>query len=232
MDQIMDELTRPGIEPFMQAGFMPEALSSHPLPYTPKLVKVGSPGNMLAGGAFYPPKDYRKWEALIEAWARHCGERYGEAKASHWLWELWNEPESPYFKGTPKEYFRLYDHFAAGVKRALPHARVGGPHVTSPSWKHGDLFMRAFLEHCRSGSNAATGGKGAPLDFVAFHAKGTTRMDEQGRLEMNSRAHLETVDIYTKIIASFPEFARLPQVGAIAPCRIWRSAMAPTCKAR
>jgi hypothetical protein len=26
----------------------------------------------------------------------------------------------------------LYDHFAAGVKRALPQARVGGPHVTDP----------------------------------------------------------------------------------------------------
>lgn len=210
MDQIMDELTRPGLEPFVQAGFMPEALSSRPSPYTPKLVKVGTPGNMLAGGAFYPPKDYRKWEGLIEAWARHCAARYGAGQASRWLWELWNEPESPYFKGTPEEYFRLYDHFAAGVKRALPHARVGGPHVTSPSWKHGDVFMRAFLEHCRSGSNAATGGKGAPLDFVAFHAKGTTRIDEQGRLEMNIRAHLETIDIYAKIIASFPEFARLP----------------------
>ncbi len=60
LDAIMDELTRPGIEPFVQASFMPQALSSQPEPYTPKLVKTGAPGEMVAGGAFYPPKDYQK----------------------------------------------------------------------------------------------------------------------------------------------------------------------------
>lgn len=210
LDAIMDELTRPGIEPFVQASFMPQALSSQPEPYTPKLVQTGMPGEMVSGGAFYPPKDYRKWEALIEAWARHSGERYGVDRASSWLWELWNEPESPYWRGTKEEYFKLYDHFAAGVKRALPRARVGGPHVTDPGWKQGDVFMRAFLEHCRSGKNAATGGIGAPLDFIAFHAKGTTRLDEKGRVEMNLRNQLETIDTYGRIIAGFPEFARLP----------------------
>jgi xylan 1,4-beta-xylosidase len=165
---------------------------------------------MVSGGAFHPPKDYRKWEALIEAWARHSGERYGVDRASSWLWELWNEPESPYWRGTKEEYFKLYDHFAAAVKRALPKARVGGPHVTDPGWKNGDVFMREFLEHCRSGRNSATGGIGAPLDFVAFHAKGTTRLDDEGRVEMNLRNHLKTIDTYGRIIASFPEFARLP----------------------
>jgi xylan 1,4-beta-xylosidase len=210
LDAIMDELTRPGIEPFVQAGFMPQALSSRPEPYTPKLVKSGLPRDMVSGGAFYPPKDYAKWEALIEAWARHSGERYGVERASSWLWELWNEPESPYWRGTREEYFRLYDHFAAAVKRALPNARVGGPHVTDPGWKNGDVFMQAFLEHCRSGRNAATGGVGAPIDFVAFHAKGTTRLDAKGRVEMNLRNHLKTIDTYGRIIAGFPEFARLP----------------------
>ncbi len=210
LDAIMDELTRPGIEPFVQASFMPQALSSKPEPYTPTLVKTGLPRDMVSGGAFYPPKDYKKWEALIEAWARHSGERYGVDRASSWLWELWNEPESPYWRGTKDEYFKLYDHFAAAVKRALPKARVGGPHVTDPGWKNGDVFMREFLEHCRSGKNSATGGIGAPLDFVAFHAKGTTRLDDKGRVEMNLRNHLKTIDTYGRIIAGFPEFARLP----------------------
>jgi xylan 1,4-beta-xylosidase len=210
LDAIMDELTRPGIEPFVQASFMPEALSSAPVPYTPKLVKSGLPRDMVSGGAFYPPKDYEKWEALIEAWARHSGERYGVERASSWLWETWNEPESGYWRGTKEEYFKLYDHFAAAVKRALPKARVGGPHVTDPGWKSGDVFMRAFLEHCRSGRNAATGGIGAPLDFVAFHAKGTTRLDEKGRVEMNLRNHFKSIDTYGRVIAGFPQFARLP----------------------
>jgi len=210
LDAIMDELTQPGIEPFVQASFMPQALSSKPEPYTPTLVKSGLPRDMVSGGAFYPPKDYKKWEALIEAWARHSAERYGKERASSWLWELWNEPESPYWRGTKEEYFKLYDHFAAAVKRALPNARVGGPHVTDPGWKNGDVFMREFLEHCRSGKNSATGATGAPLDFIAFHAKGTTRLDEKGRVEMNLRNHLKTIDTYGRIIASLPEFAKLP----------------------
>jgi xylan 1,4-beta-xylosidase len=173
-------------------------------------VKTGLPRDMVTGGAFYPPKDYRKWEALIEAWARHSAERYGMERASSWLWELWNEPESPYWRGTPEEYFKFYDHFSAAVKRALPTAAVGGPHVTDPGWKNGDVFLREFLEHCRSGRNAATGAVGAPLDFIAFHAKGTTRLDEKGRVEMNLRNHLKTIDTYGRIIAGFPEFAKLP----------------------
>jgi len=210
LDAIMDVLTQPGIEPFVQAGFMPQALSSQPEPYTPTLVKTGLPRDMVSGGAFHPPKDYVKWQNLIEAWARHSAERYGEERASSWLWEPWNEPESPYWRGTPEEFFALYDHFAAGVKRALPEARVGGPHVTDPGWKDGDVFMRAFLEHCRSGRNAATGEIGAPLDFIAFHAKGTTRLDEQGRVEMNLRNQLRTIDTYGRIVAEFPQLADLP----------------------
>ena len=210
LDAIMDELTRPGIEPFVEAGFMPQALSSRPEPYTPTLVKTGLPRDMVSGGAFHPPKDYGRWEELIEAWVRRSGERYGVERAASWLWEPWNEPESPYWRGAMEEFFKLYDHFAAGVKRALPRARVGGPHVTDPGWKNGDVFMRAFLEHCRSGRNAVTGGSGAPLDFIAFHAKGTTRLDAQGRVEMNLRNHLKTIDSYGRIIASFPEFAELP----------------------
>jgi xylan 1,4-beta-xylosidase len=210
VDRIMDVLTGPGLQPFVQASFMPQDLSSQPEPYTPELVQQGLPRNMVCGGAFYPPKDYQKWERLIEAWARHCAERYGEARASSWLWEAWNEPESPYFRGTVEEYCKLYDHFANGVKRALPTARVGGPHVTDPAWRNGDEFMRAFLEHCRRGTNAATGSIGAPLDFIAFHAKGTTRLDEQGRVEMNLRNQLATIQTYSRIIAGFPEFSDLP----------------------
>ena len=210
IDKIMDAQTRPGLEPFVEAGFMPKALSSKPDPYTPKLTQHGMPQGMVEGGAFYPPKDYKKWEALIEAWARHCKERYGEAAASSWLWEVWNEPESDYWRGTPEEFFKLYDHFAAAVKRVLPNARTGGPHVTGPGWRHGDIFMTAFLEHCRNGVNAVTGKRGAPLDFIAFHAKGTTRLDEEGRVEMNLRNQLQTIETYGKIIASFPEFKNLP----------------------
>ena len=211
IDAILDELTRPGIEPFVQASFMPRALSSQPDPYTPTLTKRGLPSSdILSGGAYYPPKDYKKWQTFIETWVRHCVERYGRAAVSAWLWELWNEPESPYFKGTVDDYCRLYDHFAAAVKKVVPEARVGAPHTTDPAWKRGDVFLQQFLEHCRSGRNAVTGETGAPLDFIAYHAKGLTRLDERRRVEMDIRNHLRVIDLYSGIIARFPEFAQLP----------------------
>jgi Glycosyl hydrolases family 39. len=211
VDAIMDELTRPGIEPFVEVSFMPQALSAQPEPYTPTLTKRGLPSNdILSGGAYYPPKDYQKWQAFMEAWVNHCVERYGRKAVASWLWELWNEPESPYFKGTVEDYCRLYDHFAASVKKVVPEARVGAPHTTDPAWKKGDEFMAAFLEHCRSGRNAATGAIGAPLDFVAYHAKGLTRLDHRKRVEMDLRNHLKTIDTYSRIIARFPEYAHLP----------------------
>ncbi|MGK0237220.1 MAG: xylan 1,4-beta-xylosidase [Candidatus Pelagisphaera sp.] len=211
IDQIMDELTRPGIEPFVEVSFMPQALSAQPEPYTPTLTQHGLPTpDILSGGAYYPPADYTKYQIFLETWIRHCVDRYRYEAVAAWLWGLWNEPESPYFKGTIDEYNMLYDHFAAAVKSVVPEARVGAPHTTDPGWKNGDVFMEAFLEHCRSGLNAATGGTGAPLDFIAYHAKGTTRLDEQDRVEMNLRNQLKTIDTYSRTIARFPEFAELP----------------------
>lgn len=211
IDEIFDELTRPGIEPFVEVSFMPHDLSAQPDPYTPTLTQHGLPSaDILSGGAYYPPKDYAKWQTFLETWVAHCVTRYGREAVAGWLWELWNEPESPYFKGTVEDYNRLYDHFTAAVKKVVPTARVGAPHTTDPSWKRGDLFMEAFLEHCRGGLNAVTGEIGAPLDFIAYHAKGTTRLDEQNRVEMNLRNQLKSIDTYSTLIAGFPEFAHLP----------------------
>jgi xylan 1,4-beta-xylosidase len=47
-----------------------------------------------------PPKDLKKWGDLIRAWARHLTERFGEHKVRGWPWEVWNEPDGHYWKGT------------------------------------------------------------------------------------------------------------------------------------
>ena len=46
----------------------------------------------LDGGCLYPPRDYTKWSALIQAWAMHAQARYPGLDDT-WLWELWNEPK-------------------------------------------------------------------------------------------------------------------------------------------
>src|SRR6185436_5144366 len=57
----------------------------------------------------------------------------------------------------PEEYQKLYDYAADGLKRALPTARIGGPHVTGPNGERTQRFFQAFLEHCLRGTNYATG---------------------------------------------------------------------------
>jgi hypothetical protein len=57
---------------------------------------------------------------------------------------VWNEPDIGYWRGTPEEYLKLYDFAADGLKRALPTARIGGPHVTAPSSARAQQFLRTF----------------------------------------------------------------------------------------
>ena len=160
-DGIMDTITGAGAFPFVELGFMPEALSTNPIPYQ------NSSTTTLDGGCFYPPTDYAKWADLIEAWAMHADARYPDV-ASSWLWELWNEPDIGYWNGTFADYAKLYDYTESALHAALPNAPLGGPAVAGP----GGNFLTQFLQHCASGTNAVTGGTGTRLDLVTFHAKG------------------------------------------------------------
>ena len=136
-------------------------------------------------------------------WAKHCVERYGGEEVETWYWETWNEANIGYWQGTPEEFRKLHDYAIAGVRRALPNARVGGP----DSAGSGGDFTRDFLEHCLRGKNYATGEIGTPLDFVSFHAKGAPRFVEDGdggHVRMGIAEQLRTIDDGFSIVASFP----------------------------
>lgn len=207
-DRIFDSLLAAHVRPLVEVGFMPEALSTHPQPY-----RHNFPNGDVFTGWSYPPKDYDKWRALVTAWVHHLHERYG-AQVDDWLWEVWNEPDIPYWHGTPEEYDKLYDLTAAAIRGELPHAKVGGPESTGPANDHATAFLRQFLEHCAHGRNAATGGTGAPLDFISFHPKGSPKfISEAGRgghIRMNVGAQLRSVERGMEIVASYPEWRNTP----------------------
>jgi xylan 1,4-beta-xylosidase len=190
----------------VEIGFMPQALSIKPEPY-----KHDWPKTPIEAGWAYPPKDYGKWAELIHQWVKHCVARYGKAEVESWWWELWNEPDIMYWKGTPEEYNKLYDYTADAVKRALSTARVGGPATTGPRGANSAAFLRQFLDHCARGANAVTGRAGAPLDFVSFHAKGSPKIMD-GRVVMGTASELSDLDNGFGIVASFPGFAQLPVI--------------------
>ncbi|MBN9384460.1 MAG: beta-xylosidase [Chitinophagaceae bacterium] len=191
VDSIFDVYVQRGMRPLVEIGFTPEALSIHPQPYRHHW-KPGTPYDSVYTGWAYPPNDYGKWGELVYQWVLHCVQRYGKKEVNTWLWEVWNEPNIGYWKGSRDEYFRLYDVAADAVKRALPSARVGGPATTGPGWDKAAGWLKDFLEHCAGGGNYVTAKKGAPLDFISFHAKGSPRLVE-GHVRMNMAPQLRDI---------------------------------------
>jgi xylan 1,4-beta-xylosidase len=201
-DRIFDALIGAHLRPLVEIGFMPEALSTHPDPYRHTFPK----GDIFTGWT-YPPKDEAKWSQLVFAYASHLRDRYG-AQTATWLWEVWNEPDIGYWRGTPEEYDRLYDLTTAAIRKALPRAKVGGPEATGVS-DHSEPFLRQFLEHCAHGKNAASGGTGAPLDFISYHPKGRPKF-ENDHVVMSVGTQLRAVERGMKVIASYPEWRNTP----------------------
>jgi xylan 1,4-beta-xylosidase len=209
VDRIFDTYIERGMKPLVQIGFMPEALSVKPAPYRHAWAPGQEYKTIFTGWA-YPPRDYDRWRDLVTEWVRHSVAKYGRAEVETWWWEVWNEPDIGYWQGTPEEYFKLYDYAADGLKRALPSARIGGPHVTGPLGPRTQKFLRDFLEHCLRGRNHATGRTGSPLEYVGFHAKGAPRVTPGGHVQMGLNTHLNAIANGFEIVSSYPEFRRVP----------------------
>jgi xylan 1,4-beta-xylosidase len=147
VDQIYDGLLAAGVRPMVELSFMPKKLAADPKNifgfwYTPVIS---------------PPKDYARWDAMLEAFARHLIERYGIDEVASWYFEVWNEPNIGFWGGEPYQstYYELYDHSARALKRVSERLRVGGPSTAQAAWG-GD-----FIEHCKR--------NGVAVDFVSSH---------------------------------------------------------------
>ncbi len=203
IDNIFDAYAAAGVQPMVEIGFMPEAMSIHPQPY-----HVQFPADIFQGGWSYPPKDFQRWGELVEHLAQHLGERYGKHQAEQWYWEVWNEPDIGYWHGLTDDYLKLYDAAVRGVRRALPGARVGGPAITSPHHERAAKFLVDFLDHCAKVRDQATGGA-VPLDFISFHVKGRPELSD-GHVRMGLDKELAGADDGFAIVRRYPEFAKLP----------------------
>jgi xylan 1,4-beta-xylosidase len=210
VDRIFDTYMQRHMKPLVEIGFMPQALSSKPVPYRHEWAP-GVDYNRIYTGWAYPPTDYAKWGELVHQWVKHAVQKYGKTEVESWYWEVWNEPDIGYWRGTPEEFQKLYDYAADGVKRALATARIGGPEVTGPNGARTQQIFRDFLEHCLRGTNYATGNRGSPLDFITFHAKGAPRIVD-GHVRMGISNQLKAISNGFQIVASYPELRSLPIV--------------------
>lgn len=157
IDALVDYLLQIGIKPFVELGFMPSAMAS------------GDKTIFWWRGNVTPPRDYAKWERLVEALARHWTARYGQAEVASWYFEVWNEPNlGDFWAGTQAEYFKLYDHAARAIKRVSADYQVGGPATAGAAW------IPEMIAHAAA--------NGVPLDFVSTHTYGVNQgfLDEYG----------------------------------------------------
>ena len=203
VDKIFDTYIARGMKPLVELGFMPEALSTKPVPY-----RHSWPETFSTGWA-YPPNDYDKWAELVYQLTLHCISRYGLSEVESWYWEVWNEPNINYWNGTMEEYFKMYDYAAWAVKKACPKTLVGGPHTTSPRDEKAAAWLRSFIEHCINGTNYKTKQKGSPLDYIGFHAKGSPKIVD-GHVQMNINLQLRDISKGFEIVSSIPEVRNLP----------------------
>jgi xylan 1,4-beta-xylosidase len=187
LDGIFDEYKAAGVVPMVELGFMPKDLTSGTNDY-----QVHYPGRTTSGSVQAPPKDYAKWQELVRVVTAHLVQRYGAQTVRGWYFEIWNEPDIDYWHGTLQEYCQLYDHAVAGVRAALPGAKVGGPASTGPSIDHASKFLDGFLTH--------VGNAKVPLDFISFHVKGMPKIDN-GEVRMGLKKELNDGDIGFEIVA-------------------------------
>jgi len=203
MDKIFDAYVEAGNIPLVQIGFMPEALSRDTGPYQHSWSLEDRYASIMTGWAS-PPNDLVKWGNLVEAWANHLADRYGRDVVSNWPWEVWNEPDGHYWTGTIPEFCEMYDVSAKAVKRALPTARVGGPHTCGGfANEKAQTFLRAFLKHVVENNS--------PIDFIAFHAKGNPVVYND-HVRMGLHKQLRDIETNLAIINEFPSLAKLPVV--------------------
>ncbi len=158
IDVLYDFILSIGMKPFVELGFMPEALAS------------GKETIFWWKGNVTPPKDYNKWEELIRNLTLHLTERYGADEVKTWYFEVWNEPNlTPWFwTGTMEDYFKLYKHSARAVKSVNKDYRIGGPATAGAAWEV------ELINFCRDNN--------LPLDFISTHAYGVDQgfLDEYG----------------------------------------------------
>lgn len=162
IDTLYDAILAAGMRPFVEIGFMPEALAS------------GRKYIFWWKGNITPPKDYARWEALVRALVRHWTERYGADEVRRWYFEVWNEPnlKDAFWSGDQAEYFKLYEVTARAIKSVSPDYRVGGPATAGRAW------VPETIEHAAKAR--------VPLDFITTHDYGVSGrgLDAEGNQQL------------------------------------------------
>jgi xylan 1,4-beta-xylosidase len=99
---------------------------------------AGKPKGSVSPDGRIRPETAQSGKNSFYQFTKHLRERYGDAEVKGWLKELWNEPDIDYWRGSREEFFKLYDHTAEGILRAVPGAKVDGPDTTGAAGRNAE----------------------------------------------------------------------------------------------
>lgn len=175
---------------------------------------MGNPSNHFKN--FRDRDQLEQWKRFVTDLGRHLEEKFGATEVRTWLFEGWNEPNlmegRPNLWANTHEHHNYYDASSEGLKAADPALRFGGPGISRVNMPYGD-YLRTFLDHCDTGTNALTGEKGVRLDFISFHRK--NKPAELVRIELEAIQH---------ILAEHPRYQGLLMMNDEADSEVgWRA---------
>ncbi len=158
INKVYRAILKTGMKPFVEIGFMPEALAT------------GDKRIFFWQANGSPPKDHQKWAEFITAFVVNLEKTFGKKEVESWRFEVWNEPNLDGFwtKGDQPSYFKLYDYTVRAIKGVNPKLLVGGPATAGCGW------ITETIEHADKERVA--------LDFITTHTYGVDAgyFDEKG----------------------------------------------------
>ena len=186
-----DNILAAGMRPFVELGFMPRHLA-----------KRNKKGLFFYKPVIAQPKSEAAWRDYIQAFVRFLIGRYGAEEVERWYFEVWNEPDLrlPFFDGTKRDYFRLYEVTARAVKDVDANIRVGGPSTSASKW------VGEFVDFCKA--------KDVPLDFVSTHQYAG---DPLGGIEDGGKG--KKPKLHIDLFAALRQRGTLPRDSALAAYR-------------
>ncbi|MES2277221.1 MAG: glycoside hydrolase [Bacteroidota bacterium] len=204
IDELYDFLLRIKVRPFVEIGFMPNALAS------------GRATVFWWRGNITPPKDYQKWNQLISKLIEHWTERYGRDEVRRWYFEVWNEPNlrNLFFFGSQSDYFKMYQETANTIKKVDSRYRVGGPASAGNAW------ITDLIDFCAE--------KSVPIDFISTHDYGV----KQGFLDVSGTVgtivNPDKNSVSNNMRRSFQEIRRSKKPDLELHYTEWSSSYTPT----
>lgn len=123
-----------------------------------------------------PPDDYLAYYRYLRNLAEKLRLEFGREEVLGWRFSVLTEADNPRWfqaaggrdEDTRREFFRLYDHSVKAMEDELGEGLTIGTHLINPRYHRHSFTWRDVVEHCASGTNAATGGIGAPLRILSF----------------------------------------------------------------